>query len=71
MDTSYLPKRYRYNPPPKRTGRGFLLLLLIAIIIGDAAYMIDQHRKSHSNLAEANTNQSAAPAQEAPKIELI
>ncbi len=68
---SYPPKKYKADPPSKKPKFGFLLWLLIAIMIGDAAYMVDQYRRSHVGLVPPDANQSAAPAAEAEKAEPI
>jgi len=71
IDTSYPPKKYKASPPPKKPKYGFLLWLLIAIMIGDAAYMVDQYRKSHADRVQPDASQSAVPAEEAEKAESI
>jgi D-alanyl-D-alanine carboxypeptidase len=47
------------------------LWLLIAIIIGDAAFMVSQYRESHADQTKTSAQQNAAPVAEAKKIELI
>jgi D-alanyl-D-alanine carboxypeptidase len=71
IDIRYQPKKYKPDPPPKKPKYGFLLWLLIAIMIGDATYMVDQYRKSHADQVQPDASQSAAPATEAEKIEPI
>jgi len=70
-DITYLSKRYNPEPPPQKPKSGFLLLLLIAIIIGDAAFIFNQYRESHPSLVSPDTNQSATPKTIAQKIEPI
>ncbi|MFA5925808.1 MAG: hypothetical protein WC831_02645 [Parcubacteria group bacterium] len=71
MDIKYLPKRYKPDPPPKKPKYGFVLLLLIAIIIADGAYMISRHYKSLRNEVRPDEIQKAIPEAEAKKIERI
>jgi serine-type D-Ala-D-Ala carboxypeptidase (penicillin-binding protein 5/6) len=70
-DIIYLPKKYKPEPPPQKPKYGFLLLLLIAIIIGDGAYMINQYYRSHRDQDRPEANQAAAPVAEVKKIDLI
>lgn len=46
-------------------------MLLIAIIIGDGAYMISQYYKSHQSQVQTDASQSAVPAAEVKKIERV
>jgi serine-type D-Ala-D-Ala carboxypeptidase (penicillin-binding protein 5/6) len=71
IDISSPIKRYDPNPPPKKPKFGFLLLLLVAIIIGDGAFMVNQYFKSRHIEVEANEKQSTAPAMEAKKPDPI
>jgi len=71
IDISYQPRRYNPDPPPKKPKFGFLLLVLIAIVIGDGAYMVKQYYKDRQAQIEAKSNQSAVPVAEEKKIEPI
>jgi serine-type D-Ala-D-Ala carboxypeptidase (penicillin-binding protein 5/6) len=71
IDTSYSPEKYKPDPVPKKPKTGFLLLLLLAIIIADGAYMINQHRKSQAEQVLAEASLNAAASAEAKKIEPI
>ncbi len=71
MGADYLSKRNEIYKPPKKPKTGFILLLLVAIMIGDAAYMVDQYRKSHGNQAQTDAAQNAQNLAEEPKIERI
>jgi D-alanyl-D-alanine carboxypeptidase len=71
IDISRPIKRYEPDTPPKKPRYGFVLLLLVAIIIGDGAYMISQYYKPPLNQVEADESQSVAPAAEEKKIEPI
>ena len=70
-DIIYTPQRFKPVPPPRKPRPGFLLWLLIAIIIGDAAFMVDQYRSSHADQSTAGTEQKAAPVAEVKKPEPI
>jgi serine-type D-Ala-D-Ala carboxypeptidase (penicillin-binding protein 5/6) len=67
----YQPKRYTPEPPSRKPKPGFLLWLLIAIIIGDAAFMFDQYRQTHADQIKMNAQQNVAPVAEAKKPERI
>ena len=70
-DIIYTPQRFKPTPPPRKPRPGFLLWLLIAIIIGDAAFMVDQYRSSQADQSKASTEQNAAPVVEVKKPEPI
>ena len=67
----YQPKRYAPDPPPRKPRPGFLLWLLIAIIIGDAAFIVNQYRESHANQINVSVQQNAAPLAIAKKPDRI
>jgi serine-type D-Ala-D-Ala carboxypeptidase (penicillin-binding protein 5/6) len=71
MDIRYQPKKYEPDPPPRKSQSGFLLWFFIAIIIGDAAFMLNQYHESHANQAKTAVNQSAVPAAETKKPERV
>jgi serine-type D-Ala-D-Ala carboxypeptidase (penicillin-binding protein 5/6) len=71
IQIKHIPKKYIPDPPPKKPKSGFILLLLIAVIIGDGAYMLNQYRKSREIQFQESAQQSAVPAVEAKKPEPI
>ncbi len=71
LDIKVIPKKYKPDPPPKKPKYGFLLLLVIAIIIGDLAYMFSQYRKSHESQIQTKAEQGAAAEAKEKKPERI
>ncbi|MDD5489869.1 MAG: hypothetical protein PHP25_04290 [Candidatus Moranbacteria bacterium] len=71
IEPNYLPHKFNPAPPPEKPKSGFLLLLLIAILIGDGSFMLYQYYKSHHNPFQADVSQSADSAAEEKKIEPI
>jgi len=69
IDISNPIKRYNPDPPPQKPKYGFVLWLLIAIVIGDGAYMISQHYKNHPTEVQMDQVQSAPTETEAKKPE--
>jgi D-alanyl-D-alanine carboxypeptidase len=67
----YQSKRYEPEPPKRKPNNGFLLWLLVAIIIGDVAFMFDQYQSSHADQTKTDTTQGAAPVAEAKKPDPI
>jgi serine-type D-Ala-D-Ala carboxypeptidase (penicillin-binding protein 5/6) len=67
----YQPKRYNPDPPPKKPKTGFLLLLILAIIVADSAFMLDRYRKAHEDSAQPTAEQGAVQAAEVKKVDPI
>jgi D-alanyl-D-alanine carboxypeptidase len=71
IDISYQPNRYNPTPPPQKPKSGFLLLLLIAIMLGSGLYLIDLYYEAHHRPIQLDVNQSEVLAAEAKKIERV